>query len=144
MTRTLPIQRRARVLIADDASAIRSVLTRRLGRLFQLWVARDGQEALDMVRAASTPMDLVLTDIAMPRMTGLELFAAFRDLSPELARRTVFMSGTFDEPDVRRTVEAYGVLLIRKPFDLDGLSEQLVELLETMGLCDTPSLASTA
>lgn len=96
-----------------------------------------------MARSATASFDLVLTDISMPRMSGLELFAAFRDAAPELAARTVFMSGTFDDDEVCRTVAAHGVLLIKKPFELEALTEQLIVFLEAVGLSGALPLAST-
>jgi len=70
-----------RVLIVDDEDKILFVLRHalaRLGQECQVQTASDGRQALEMARAA--PFDLVVTDLRMPEMDGIELTRALRDL----------------------------------------------------------------
>ncbi|MET9069840.1 SpoIIE family protein phosphatase [Streptosporangium sandarakinum] len=67
---------RARVLIADDNADMREYLTRLLRPAYRVTVVTDGRDALEAVRA--DPPDLVVSDVMMPRLDGLQLVAALR------------------------------------------------------------------
>ncbi|WP_250563320.1 SpoIIE family protein phosphatase [Sphaerisporangium fuscum] len=66
----------ARVLIADDNADMRDYLTRLLGPHYEITVVTDGQAALEAVRAGAP--DLLVSDVMMPRLDGLQLVAALR------------------------------------------------------------------
>ena len=70
------------VLLVDDSRAIRSFLESRLQSHFVLTLAEDGAKALELVRRRA--FDLVISDINMPELTGLELFRQVRQLRPAL------------------------------------------------------------
>jgi two-component system, cell cycle sensor histidine kinase and response regulator CckA len=85
--------------------------------------AVDGREALDRPSAGATPVDLVLTDIVMPRMNG-------RDLATEVAARwphlpVLFMSGYADDEMTRRNLLTPEAPFMRKPFDSGGFAAKL-------------------
>jgi PAS domain S-box-containing protein len=112
--------RPATVLVVEDDEAVR-LLTRQLLERdgLQVVTAASGEMALSTYRVAARRPDLVLTDIRMPRMTGLELAERLRGEFP--AARVVFMSGfTGDDPGLEDEMAAAGEL-IRKPFTADGL-----------------------
>ncbi|MFI9005719.1 SpoIIE family protein phosphatase [Actinosynnema sp. NPDC053489] len=69
-------QASGRVLVADDNADMRDYLRRLLAPHYQVITVNDGRAALDAVRA--TPPDLVVSDVMMPRMDGLELVAVLR------------------------------------------------------------------
>ncbi len=66
-----------RVLLADDNADMREYVRHLIGREFDVMTARDGVEALEMIR--EQPPDLVLSDVMMPRMDGIALLQALRD-----------------------------------------------------------------
>lgn len=87
-----PSEGRIRVLLADDASDIRFLLRRRLSKLPDIEVvaeASDGQEALELVAELSP--DVVLLDLSMPRLDGLEAAERLRASHPDL--RIIVLSG---------------------------------------------------
>jgi PAS domain S-box-containing protein len=67
---------KARILLADDNADMREHVTRLLGRDYEVTTARDGQEALERVR--QNPPDLLLSDVMMPVLDGIELVRALR------------------------------------------------------------------
>jgi len=104
---------RQRILIVDDETMVRRVIQRMLeGRGFQVFEASDGRVALDFVRAAPDLLDLVVTDISMPRLNGIALMQALSVEVPELP--CVLISG-YAPPELERfgLIPPCGVL--RKP-----------------------------
>lgn len=133
MTNLLPRQRRGRLLVVDDEFEIRRCVERILGPVFHVMSAADGLQALRLIRSMPV-FDLVLTDLNMPYLGGLGLHATFLAVDPELARRTVFMSGYAEEPEVALAMKRFGIPLITKPFGMQELRDQLVDILESLGL----------
>lgn len=99
-----------RILVVDDDEAGREYATETLkAEGYEVLQARDGQEALEIV--VQEDLDLVLTDVQMPRMDGLQLAAAIRERKPDL--RILTMTASMTEEMARRisTVHLDGVLL---------------------------------
>lgn len=108
-----------RVLVAEDAESVRLVARALLERIgCQVDTARDGREALAMLRAADFDYALVLTDVVMPRLGGPELYDALRRCAPSLP--VVFMTG-HRATRYARDYLPEGVSVIAKPFGLEAL-----------------------
>ena len=107
----------ARILIADDEDAIRSLVARALSQDgHQVTTARDGAEALDLLSAEHGAFELLLTDIRMPIMDGIALaLAAARD-HPRLA--ILLMTGYADQRERAHGLDALIQDVITKPFSL--------------------------
>ena len=110
------------VLIVDDEELIRGVTAAMIARLgCDTRMASNGQEALERVAALGDRVRLVLTDIHMPVMNGVEFVRTLR--ARPGAPKVVAMSGKFT-PEIRVALEAEGVThLIAKPFgmaEIDG------------------------
>ena len=107
----------ARILIADDEDAIRSLVARALSQDgHQVTTARDGAEALDLLTGEHGAFELLLTDIRMPIMDGIALaLAAARD-HPWLA--ILLMTGYADQRERAHGLDALIHDVITKPFSL--------------------------
>ena len=120
-----------RILVVEDDDTIRVTLGEVLGRMGHDAVAvASGREALD--RARERDFDLVLLDLRLPDMHGLEVLKALRDSDAEVI---VVVMTAF--PEVRTAIEsvkAGAYDYINKPFDLDDLKELLRRALETRRL----------
>lgn len=113
------------VLIVDDEGAITDLLADLVLELgYQPLTARNGQEALELLKAQPKPPALILSDVMMPRMNGLEFATAARALPGGAATPIVFMTAA---PTAVRDGIADGVIL--KPFDLGQLLDTLQLLL---------------
>jgi CheY-like chemotaxis protein/signal transduction histidine kinase len=121
---------RATVLVVDDEPTLRAVMRRALVRDgHRVLVAEDGARALKV--AASHPnIDLLLTDVVMPGLSGLELARRLSNERPGLA--VLYVSGFTFEEAVPPTDLAQGVAYLPKPFDAMALTAKVRELLSAV------------
>ena len=115
-------------MIADDADDIRMLLRMQLSadaRFSVVGEAADGQEALDLIDANQP--DLLVLDLAMPRMDGLEVLERLhnRDRPP-----IVVLSGFTNEAMIERALELGAAAYITKGHDLETLPDQLATAVE--------------
>jgi two-component system NtrC family sensor kinase len=110
-----------RALVVDDEAAVRTLLVRMLVRRgFEVLAADTGAAALDI--ASSTSLSLVLCDVRMPEMNGIELYREMCTRYPEPRRTFVFITGDSGSVEVEEGLE--DVPLLSKPFtgaDLDAV-----------------------
>jgi two-component system, cell cycle sensor histidine kinase and response regulator CckA len=117
---------RRRILLVEDEESLRRLLLMKLTEDI-VYVARNGIEALDVLRRIGGMVDILITDVRMPRMGGIELAQAVRRILPDLP--VLFISGWSD--DLRNEEwqrPGYGLLL--KPFSLKAFSEKVARLLD--------------
>lgn len=124
------------VLVVDDSAAIRKILQRVLRQtgmaIRNIHEAGNGQEALDLLRAQS--VDLVLTDINMPKMDGIQLLAAVKASPQWRAVPVVMITTEGGETKVAEAVRLGAAGYVRKPFTADQIKEKLAGLLEPVSL----------
>ena len=107
-----------RVLVVDDDKAVRAALGVNLRKAgYEVTLCRSAQEALAALE--ERPFDLVLTDVAMPGMSGLELLAQLRATWPKV--RIVVMTGYGSVPDAVATMKAGADDYIIKPISREEL-----------------------
>jgi len=116
-----------RVLIVDDETVILEILQEHLGtRGYDCAVANSAAEALTHLRAVETA--LLLTDIVMPQVSGIELAHSAREISPEIA--IVVMTGKSDTSTAISAIRADADDYILKPFDFEEMSICIERALE--------------
>ena len=118
------------VLIVDDSAAIRKILQRMLGQagfsLGKILEAGDGLEALEKLK--SQPVNLILSDINMPNMDGIQLLGTLKS-NPSLKHVPVIMITTEGgEAKVMEAVQLGASGYVRKPFTADQIKEKLAGL----------------
>jgi signal transduction histidine kinase len=114
--------RRARVLVVDDEVAIGRALMRSLGRYHDVQVLTSGKEALARI-AAGERFDVILSDLMMPEVTGMEIHEELSRTAPEQARRMVFVTGGAFTTQSREFLDAVPNPRIEKPFDVRTILE---------------------
>ena len=121
------------ILIVDDSAAIRKILQRVLRQtgvpIGNIVEAGDGMEALDVLRKQK--VDLVLTDINMPKMDGLQLLAALKVAPEWMTMPVVLITTEGGELKVGEAVRLGAAAYIRKPFTAEQIKEKLAGLLES-------------
>ena len=116
------------ILVVEDEEAVRHLVSRILTqRGYQVVAFGDGSEALAYYEESSQDVDLLLTDVVMPKMSGRAL--ADRALGIDPGLKTLFMSGYTDELIAKRGVLAGGEHLIKKPFNAQQLLERVQAVL---------------
>jgi CheY-like chemotaxis protein len=106
------------VLVVDDDPGVRAVTSRLLsGAGYAVLDAEDGRGALDLLQHVAPAVDLVLTDLRMPGMSGTQLARAVSELRPDLP--VLYMTGFSEDLLDRLPDDARGTRVINKPFEND-------------------------
>ncbi|MDZ7631424.1 MAG: response regulator [Gemmatimonadaceae bacterium] len=113
------------LLLVDDEATLRSALRRFfMRRGWQVCEAEDGEQARTLLLDGDViggRFDAVLTDMRMPRLSGIELHALIAEVCPVLASRFVFSSGDTGDEDALAFIARTGCPVIPKPFELGEL-----------------------
>jgi CheY-like chemotaxis protein len=120
----------ARILIVEDSQMMQAYYKQIIGALpgYHLIFARNGLEALDRIAHQGQP-DLVLLDINMPVMDGLEFLERYRQDQPSPPSPVVLVTTEGREDDFQRGREAGAAAYITKPFKPGALYEVIRSLL---------------
>jgi two-component system cell cycle sensor histidine kinase/response regulator CckA len=130
-----PTRGTEKILVVEDEELVRVFAHRALtDARYDVLMASDGQEALELVELLDSPVDMVLTDVVMPRMKGPELAEHLSTLSP--LTPVLFMCGYIDNKAVEEQFKDRPDALLRKPFGRDELCERVRS---TLDLRDAPS-----
>ena len=117
-----------RVLVVDDEPAVRRLLARILrSRGYDVFETEDAQSALALMNSANRPMDLVVTDLVMPAMSGVRLAEEIRAKWPSV--KMLFVSG-FPTTEATPSSEMSSIPLLGKPFTPDQIAAKVRELLD--------------
>ncbi len=116
------------VLVAEDEETIRRLVTQVLSRCgYRVHCAASGEEALSLLSSHGEQVDLLLTDVVMPGMSGTELARAATARNPSL--RVLYTSGYTSEPD--EAFEDPDVEFIGKPFSPQALVAKIRDVLDS-------------
>ena len=116
------------ILVVDDEQDILNFVQTVLNRAgYTVVQAQSGDMALELFEKLQLSIDLLLTDVVMPGMSGPMLVDRLLAMQPSLP--VLFMSGYDDRQVVQRYVLKEGFALLAKPFTLEVLSEKVQELL---------------
>lgn len=110
------------ILLVEDEDMLRGLIRELLEiKGFSVIEASQGVEALELMRAGGRTIDLVLTDVVMPQMSGAELVELLKEDQPGL--KVVFMSGYTGSNNaaIHKTLGMPGVAFLQKPFRLNAL-----------------------
>jgi len=111
------------ILVVEDDAIVRMLIVDVLEELeFAVLEAADAEEALEIVKAKDTVIDLMMTDVGLPDMDGKELANLVRTLRPTLP--ILFASGYAENIDVPADMQVIG-----KPFSIDQLRDKVKSML---------------
>jgi two-component system, cell cycle sensor histidine kinase and response regulator CckA len=117
------------VLLVEDEEGVRRLLTHVLRRRgYQVLEASNGQEALELYRRRGAEIQLVLTDMVMPEMSGRQLGDSLRQLAPDV--KIIYMSGYTDDVLVRTGALGPGMSFLQKPLRPEALAAKVRETLD--------------
>ncbi len=120
----------ARVLVVEDDEKIRNMLGRVLKKAgFELFVAESEADAIAIAGKNRGKIDLLLTDVIMPAMNGVELYQEIRKNEPDI--RVLYMSGYTDNVIAHNGILDPEVNFIQKPFSLSDLYDKIISILKS-------------
>ena len=117
------------ILLVEDEESLRKLTRSTLQDMgYAVLEAKDAFEAMDIVKGSGSAVDLLLTDVVMPGMSGRALAAELSPLLPEM--KVLYMSGYTDGAIATHGVLESGISILRKPFSCDELTRRVAEVLE--------------
>jgi PAS domain S-box-containing protein len=125
------VGRREKVLVIDDEPMIGVMVRRLLAAHCDVLPLTNAREAIRRI-AAGERFDAILCDLMMPRMSGIEFFTELSSLSPDLARRTGFLTGGAVTAQARKFLQEHADSMLEKPVEL-GKLRSFVRTLATRG-----------
>jgi two-component system cell cycle sensor histidine kinase/response regulator CckA len=127
-TLSKPVRNSKTILLVEDEDPVREVTALLLQSLgYQVLQVSGAEEALNLVQSDGTKIDLLLTDVIMPGMSGRELADAFRVHDPQI--KVLFQSGHTDDIVVRHGILNAEVAFLQKPYSIDALAKKVRDLL---------------
>jgi CheY-like chemotaxis protein len=108
-----------KILIIDDQPTLAKAIRRMLGA-HDVTVVTGGREALDKIEAGER-YDVILTDLMMPEISGMDLHTKLGQIAPDQVAKMVFMTGGAFTPQARAFFDRVGNPMLEKPFDRAGL-----------------------
>jgi CheY-like chemotaxis protein len=117
------------ILLVEDEDTVRD-LARDILELsgYTILLARNGQEALEICQANENQIDLLVSDVVMPQMGGLELADRLKNLRP--ATKLLLTSGYTDHPNIQESSNTNGIAFLHKPFTTVTLARKVREVLD--------------
>jgi CheY-like chemotaxis protein len=130
-----PAARHPRLFVIDDEPSIRAAINRFLRRRqWEVEEAEDGRVALDiLLHSKPNRYDVVMCDLRMPHVSGVELYRELLGARPDLVRRLLFSTGDVVSSDAASFLADTGRPVIEKPFELARLEELLSQILRENG-----------
>jgi CheY-like chemotaxis protein len=110
---------RRKILVIDDQPTLAKAIRRMLGD-FDVTIVDGGREALDKFEAGER-YDLILSDLMMPDVSGMDLHATLGKIAPDQVGKMVFMTGGAFTNQAREFFDQVPNPTIEKPFDRAGL-----------------------
>jgi PAS domain S-box-containing protein len=118
------------ILLVEDEESVRELIAEALqAQGYNVLVAGNGQEALALAASANCRIDLMITDVVMPGMSGREL--ATRLVQSRSEMRVLYLSGYTEDAIVHHGVLDPGTAFLQKPFSLDALACKVREVLDS-------------
>lgn len=117
------MRRIARVLIVDDELLVAESMRRVLADEFEVTTMTEPAAALARLTSGQEWYDVILCDVMMPGIDGVELHARVAKVAPDVAARIIFVTGGILLPHVQGRLDGMTNLVLAKPFDFGALRE---------------------
>jgi len=129
VSKAQPAARRGTILVVEDEELMLRLLKRVLSQQdFEVFTAADGEEAIEIYRAHKQEIDVVLLDLGLPKISGVEVFFKMKEENPNV--RVVVASG-FLEPEAKAEIARAGVShFFLKPYIFEELIDALRSMIE--------------
>lgn len=118
------------ILIVDDEDMVINVGSEMLERLgYKVLMAKSGRDGVRIYETCKEEVSLVIMDLIMPEMGGIEAYKHIKDINPDV--KVLFSTGYILESSMDDMMEKGKVEFIQKPFGMEELSRKVNHVLET-------------
>lgn len=130
-TASLPVGKGETILIVDDEDSIRDIMKEALETQgYRVATARDGAEALAVLKKSPDGIEVIVTDLLMPIMDGATLLRLLKAMPMTVP--VIIMSGTHEKSDARTSLEGLEYFaILEKPYSVDSLLQTVDSALLT-------------
>jgi two-component system cell cycle sensor histidine kinase/response regulator CckA len=116
------------VMLVEDEDPVRLFSSRALrNKGYKVIEAKSGEAALDLIRSATEKIDLLITDVVMPRMDGPGLIREVREIHPDM--KVIFISGYTEDAFRQRLDTDSEIHFLPKPFSLKQLASKVKDVM---------------
>ncbi len=123
-------QRKRGILLVDDMRLARLTMRDALGDEYKYFEASDGVSALEILQKSAHEIDLVITDVVMPNMDGIELLHKIKSTPAFMEIPVVVVTANNDSSDELHALEQGAIELIHKPFDFRVVRHRIKNVME--------------
>jgi CheY-like chemotaxis protein len=118
------------ILVVEDEEMLLELLeTILIGSGYTVLTAKDGQEALELYMSRDGKIDLILSDMGLPRLGGWEMFQKIHKMNPSM--KAILASGYLDPKLRKELIEAGAVDFVQKPYEPDIILARIREALDS-------------
>jgi DNA-binding response OmpR family regulator len=121
---------RRRILVVEDDESVRQLLARQLGTEYEVQQAADAQQALQVLGAMKPLPDLIICDVMMPGMTGVQFAKQLKGTNEYKAVPIIFLTARTGALDVIEGINAGARHYITKPFNMKYLLDKVAKAMK--------------
>lgn len=121
-----PQKKLGRILVVEDDGLVRTMIRMSIEDQYEVEIAEDGRQGFEAFCRSS--FDVVVTDLKMPNMGGMELLAQIMMVNPDA--KVIVISGFMDEETEAALMRIGASLVLEKPMGIVQLSEEITGLLQ--------------
>ena len=116
------------ILLIDDEETVINISEMMLIRLgYRVLKAHSGQEGLKLFKENKSTIDLIISDLEMPKMNGKEVMDKLREIDPQI--KVMLSSGGLTEADEKNVINKGFNGFIKKPYNMNTLCEKMAEII---------------
>ena len=120
-----------RILLVDDELLLLYSLRRMLDDLYDVTIALGGKKAIDIINKEAVPFDLILSDVSMPDINGVNLYLYIAEHHPGLEKKIIFMTGGPMSDYLDDFFVKNKTVCLRKPFEYESLRQVIKDFVES-------------
>ena len=121
---------RHRILVVEDDESVRQLLARQLGTEYEVQQAADAQQALQVLGAMKPLPDLIICDVMMPGMTGVQFAKQLKGSNDYKTVPIIFLTARTGALDVIEGINAGARHYITKPFNMKDLLDKVAKAMK--------------
>jgi DNA-binding response OmpR family regulator len=121
---------RRRILVVEDDESVRQLLARQLGTEYEVQQAADAQQALQVLGAMKPLPDLIICDVMMPGMTGVQFAKQLKGTNEYKTVPIIFLTARTGALDVIEGINAGARHYITKPFNMKDLLDKVAKAMK--------------